>query len=381
MWSFARRSRPARAAASGLGSLLTLLCLAGCGGEAQSSEEKAPAAEEVPVAVEVAPVRREPVAALYATSTTLRAERQATVASRTRGVLRELLVEEGATVEAEQELARLEDVEQRIEHQRAQAVLATEERELARAERLHKERSLSENDLEVARQELAEARHRAALAELNVSRTLIRAPFAGQILRRHLDVGATVSDGTALFELADCDPLCADVAVPERHVARLAVGQPVRLLADATATALQARIERVAPGVDPATGTVKVTLAVTSANEVRPGSFARVGIVTELHEAALVVPRSALVPEGRRWHLFRLGPDRATVEQVEVTIGFEEGDRVEVLPAVADALRPGDEVVVIGAAALSPGRKVALPARSGAAEARSTAAATSSARG
>lgn len=384
---FAVSSRAARVHRARPLALLAALApgalLVGCGGEVKSGQGPAVPAEEVPVAVQVAPVRREPMAALYATSATLRAERQATVASRTHGVLRALLVEEGDAVEAEQELARLEDVEQRIEFERAQSVLATEERELARAEKLHKERSLSENDLETARQELAEAKHRAALAELNLSRTVIRAPFAGRILRRQLDVGATVSDGTALFELADCEPLCADVAVPERHVARLAVGQPVRLLADATATTLEARIERVAPGVDPATGTVKVTLSVTSRNDVRPGSFARVGIVTEQHPDALIVPRSALVPEGRRWHVFRLAGD--VVEQVEVTLGFEEGDRVELLPPGAGApfLEPGQQVVVVGAAALSPGRKVMVPAApgSGAVEARSTAAATSSARG
>jgi hypothetical protein len=83
--------------------------------------------------------------------------------------------------------------------------------------------------------------------------------------------------------------------------------------------------------------------------------------VIDTHENTLVVPRSALVAEGRRWHLFRLENDEATqVELVEVTRGFEEGDQVEILGAV-DAARPlevGDRVVVTGASSLSDESKV-----------------------
>ena len=62
-------------------------------------------------------------------------------------------------------------------------------------------------------------RHAAELAELALSRTVVRPPFAGTIVRRHVDVGATVSrTGTPVYDLADVDPLYADVNVPERDV-------------------------------------------------------------------------------------------------------------------------------------------------------------------
>jgi multidrug efflux pump subunit AcrA (membrane-fusion protein) len=85
----------------------------------------------------------------------------------------------------------------------------------------------------------------------------------------------------------------------------------------------------------------------------------RVDIVTATHDDALVVPRSALVAEGRRWHLYRLAEAGDAVEQLEVTLGFETGERVEVASVVTDhALEPGDEVVVVGASALSDGAAV-----------------------
>jgi membrane fusion protein (multidrug efflux system) len=325
-----------------------------------SSEARTENGEDDAIAVRVAPVKREPLSSLYSTSATLRAEAAATITARTRGVIRRLLVEEGDRVASGQTVARLEDEEQAIAFERARSNWETKRRELQRAETLHAEDLLAEEAFETTRREAEDARHASELAELALSRTVVRAPFAGTILKRHVDAGATVSDGTPVYDLADLNPLYADVNVPERHVALLSAGQEVRLTADAGAGVFAARIERIAPLVDPATGTVKVTVAVEGGGGLRPGAFVRVDIVTDTHADALVVPRSALVAEGRRWHVYRLGEGQERVEQVEVTLGFEEGDRVEVLPAEGSAedLAPGARVVVTGASALSDDARV-----------------------
>jgi RND family efflux transporter MFP subunit len=182
------------------------------------------------------------------------------------------------------------------------------------------------------------------------------------VVTRHLDVGATVSDGTPVYDLADLDPLYADINIPERHVTRLAPGQEVRLTADATGAQARAIIERIAPAVDPATGTVKVTVAVVGDSGLRPGAFVRVDIVTDTHADSLVVSRSALVAEGRRWNLFRVSDDGTTVDQIEVELGFETGERVEIIGSKDDdvELADGDQVIVVGAPALSDGAKIRL---------------------
>jgi membrane fusion protein (multidrug efflux system) len=351
------------------------LCGASCGGTASSNASPVAATNsanegaqdsssqvEEAIAVKVARVVRAPLSSLYTTSATLRADKQATVTARTRGVVRELLVEEGHQVEAGQALAVLENDEQQIEFDRAETTRETKAREFARARELYDQGLMSEEEFETVRREAEEARQDAAMAELKLSRTIIRAPFSGRILSRHLDAGATVSDGTAVFDIADLDPLYADVNVPERHISRLQPGQAVRLVADATAETAGARIERIAPLVAPDSGTVKVTLAVDVATSLRPGSFVRVLIVTDTHPQALVVPRSSLVAEGRRWHLFRIGDDGATVERLEVTRGYEEQDRVEILDVVGEPrdLSPADRVVFIGASALSDGAQVEI---------------------
>lgn len=312
------------------------------------------------VVVSVDPVQREPISALYSTSATLRADNRASVIARTRGVIERLLVEEGDTVEVGQPLARLEDEEQRIAAERARTTYAARLREYDRLAEISDQGLVSEDELERARQEAEDAKHVVDLAELTLERTVIRAPFSGVVVTRFLDQGATVSDGTAVYEIADLNPLYADVSVPERHVTRLRPGQTVRVTADASDETVDAAIQRIAPSVDPETGTVKVTVEVPNRATLRPGAFVRVDIVTATHEDTLVVPRSALVAEGRRWQLYRLNADRDTVEQIEVDLGFETGDRVEIASVVGEGttLEEGDPVVTAGAPALSEGAAV-----------------------
>jgi RND family efflux transporter MFP subunit len=333
-----------------MGLLALALTATGCPsthGEGDRAQTTAP--EAIPVEVDA--VTRRDLSSLYSTSATLRAERNATVIARARGVVERILVEEGDEVQAGQPLAELEDDEQRIEQARTQAVAETRQRELERAEELHARGTLSDNDVEEARSQAKEAKHVAELAALRLTRTRITAPFAGRILRRHVDAGETVADGTPILDMADVDPLMADVTVPERHVAPLSPGQTVRLVADASGEEVEARIERVAPLVDTSTGTVKVTLAVVGETELRPGTFVRVHVVVETHANTLVVPRPALVAVGQRWFLFRVGPD-GRADMLEVELGFEEAGLVEVGRA-SSPLEAGDRVVVVGAAALS----------------------------
>ena len=352
--------------ASALIALYAAVFVAGCGGEANGhganghgkngDGEK----EEPAIAVRAGEVVREPIYSLYSTSATLRADRQATVIARTRGVVRRLAVEEGDRVGAEQPLAYLEDDEQQIAAARARTTEETARRDHERLAGLYDRGLVSVDEFEASRRDAEDAAHALELAELELYRTVIRAPIAGVVVTRHLDVGATVSDGTPVYDLADLQPLYADINIPERHVTRLGPGQEVRLTADATGDEANAIIERIAPAVDPATGTVKVTVAVEGGSGLRPGAFVRVDIVTDTHADALVVARSALVAEGRRWHLYRLADNDSSVEQIEVELGFETGDRIEVAGTTDPSvdITPGESVVIVGAPALSDGAKV-----------------------
>jgi membrane fusion protein (multidrug efflux system) len=326
----------------------------GCGGEADGHGTDGHKGngtgkkKERAITVRADEILREPISSLYSTSATLRADRHATVTARTRGVVRRLAVEEGNRVSADQPLAYLEDDEQKIAAARARTTEETARRDHERLAGLYERGLVSVDEFETSRRDAEDAAHALDLAELELHRTVIRAPIAGIVV--------------TVYDLADLDPLYADINIPERHVRRLGPGQEVLLTADSTGIEAQAIIERIAPAVDPATGTVKVTVAIEGDSGLRPGAFVRVNIVTDTHTDAMVVARSALVAEGRRWHLYRLTDDGTSVEQIEVELGFETGDRVEIVGAAKPdvSISAGDRVVVTGAPALSDGAKIRL---------------------
>jgi membrane fusion protein (multidrug efflux system) len=117
-------------------------------------------------------------------------------------------------------------------------------------------------------------------------------------------------------------------------------------------------IDRISPVVDPATGTVKVTVATPRQEGLRPGMYVEVELVTAVHDAALLVPKRALVYDNDQVFVFRLKDDEGRrVERLRVTPLLENADFVE----PSDGLEPGDEVVVAGQSGLKDDGLVRLP--------------------
>jgi membrane fusion protein (multidrug efflux system) len=181
------------------------------------------------------------------------------------------------------------------------------------------------------------------------------------VTERLVNLGDHVTLNQPLFRIVDFDSIVARIYVPEQQLRSLALEQQARLRSDSLAVPFRGEIDRIAPVVDPETGTVKVTVAVERSVVLRPGAFAQIAVVTDVHPDALVVPRSALVAEGRRWLVFRANEEGSTVAALEVERGFEEGERVEIAATLrGEPLRAGDRVVSLGAAALSDGARIRI---------------------
>ena len=93
----------------------------------------------------------------------------------------------------------------------------------------------------------------------------------------------------------------------------------------------------------------------------RPGGFVRVAIVTDTVPEAWIVPRSALVAEGRRWQIFRVDETGDHVELLEIERGYEEGEHVQIVRVIGDGeFAVGDRIVSLGASALKDGSAVLI---------------------
>ncbi len=311
---------------------------------------------ELPVPVEVAEVATGDISSYITATANLVAEDQVKVLAEAEGRVVRLDVEEGDRVSRGQVLAVLDQDEAKIAKSKVELKASNAEAALDRARESYQQGLISSEafdkltmDFEVAQQEVAEA-------EWRLAKTIIRAPFDARVTERFITLGQHLRPGDELFTVADYDPLIARIYLPENDVVEFEVGREVRITPAAdTALAFAGRIRQLAPVVDTATGTVKVTVeAVDPPPEVRPGAFVSIGIVRERHEAALLVPRESVIRELREAHVF-VAADGAAVKRA-VTLGIEEGDRVEVLTGVS----AGDAVVTAGQGGLDDGQKIKI---------------------
>jgi len=340
--------------------LLLASVAAGCGSEDAAGGRPggrsfggAPGAPATAVPVEVAPVARRDISSFIETNGTLEAENEVDVVARVAAPIVELAVEEGMAVAKGQLLARLDEEDLRAQLEIARVTL--EEARLAydRAQKLQASSLISPEEYEQAQTRFETARAELERTEILVGYTRVRAPFAGLIVTRYVDYAQQVSVNSPLFRLSDFNPLLCPIQVPEREIPQLHVGQSARLRVEAwPEERFTARVLRISPVVDAATGTVKVTLEVDARGRLRPGMFARVFVETATRGGALVIPRSALSLESLGDTVYVV--EDGVARRREVALGFREGDLVEAVSGLAE----GESVVVVGQDGLSDGTPV-----------------------
>jgi len=296
-------------------------------------------------------------------SSNLEAERAVQVFAEAPRRVTELLVEEGHTVRKGQVLARLQDEEQKSALSKAEIALKQSQRDFERSKELYAEGLVTEqahNDLAttVEKNELA-----LADARRQLSYTQVRAPIAGTITERLVNLGDQVTVNQAMFRIVDFDSIVARIYVPEKDMVQLHAGEPARLRADALGDQMfRGSIDRISPVVDPNTGTVKVTVATPRQDGLRPGMYVEVQLVTATHAQALLLPKRAVVYDNDQMYVFRMkgkGAKSRRVERLRVTPLLESAEYIE--PEAALGLRPGDRLVIAGQSGLKDGSLVRLP--------------------
>lgn len=304
--------------------------------------------EEEAVPVNLAVLELGSIESVVRSSTNLEAENEVRVMAEAARRVRTLRVEEGDQVKKGQVLVRLENAEQQSALSKAEAAFSQAEREYERQKRLFDQNLAAERSFNDAQFDFDQKRIALDDARREMSYTEVRTPISGTVTGRLVKVGDQVQLGQHLFDVVDFESLVARVYLPERHIASIEPGQPVRVQSEAAGDhVLHGEVSRIAPVVDPKTGTVKVTIAVGQQPGLLPGMFVDVDIVTQVHEGVVLVPKRALVYDEDRMFVYRMADDSRV-------------DRVEVIPALMDryfvepraGVSAGDEIVIAGQAGL-----------------------------
>lgn len=340
-------------AAGGVAVADTAVTADGAADQAARAKDKQGQDKEPPaVPVELARVDARGIAAYYRAASVVEADRLVVVPARSVGRVRTVAVEEGDQVAQGDVLAELENDREGLQLRKAELTLRDRQRQLERSRQMLDEQLISrqEYDDQESAARLAEAER--DLAAIALEETRIRAPFAGQITARSIVQGQQVGVGDPTFTLGDFSPLRVTVHLPEAVARKVAPRQRVLIAPEASEQDREAVVERIAPVVDPATSTVRLTLLVEQDEDLRVGGFCKVRITTDRRHDALAIPKLALVEEGALRSVFVAAAD--TVRKVEIRTGLYDETHVEVLEGVF----AGDHVVTMGQGGLRTGSRI-----------------------
>ena len=368
-------------------------------------------ADEGPLPIAVAKVQAKEVRRTIDVTGTLAAEEQVTVSSEVEGRVLKIAADLGDRVSAGQALvvldperlqdrldqqraalgralarygvidrdAPLPEIERTPDVQKALAERAQAEQAFRRAEELRKQELLPQQlfddadatlkakraDYESAlqsarnlRADIDAERATLKLAEAALRDSTIRAPFDAYVQRRLVSLGEFVKNQTAVMALVKVDPLKLTAEVPEKMAAWVKVGQALSLTVEAQpGTPVTGEIARLSPAVNPQTRAFPLEGRVPNpGGQLKPGSFARVHIVTDLVERVLTVPANALQDRYGVNRIFVVQGDR--LRATEIKVGDRVGERIEVVSGV-DA---GVSIAAKDVERLADGQKITVSA-------------------
>lgn len=299
---------------------------------------------------------------------TLLAAREAEVAAEASGKVVAIAVDRGDRVTTGAPLARLDAraaVLARAEANASAAGITSQkesaEIDCARAERLFASNVISRAEYDRTLASCTTSAHsvdaalaRAGLAQKSLSDAVVRAPFAGMIAERRVEVGDYVNAGRTVLIVVDIATLKLELSVPETQVASIAEGRVVSFeVASYPERHFTGTVKRIAPSLRKASRDQLVEVEVDNSDGMlRPGMFANARVAVG-EDRYPVVPLTAVRGKAPTEHLFVVRPDFLVEERAIAT-----GDRAGSGVAVVRGLSAGEMVVAAPSAAVRDGVKV-----------------------
>ena len=291
---------------------------------------------------------------------TLRAVRGADIAPEVAGLITAIHFQSGQEVA---EGAPLVQLNNESDVARLQSLAAAVELAEANYERDQKQlaiQAVSQAVVDADAANLKSAKAQVAEQRALVAKKLVRAPFAGRLGIRAVDVGQYVNAGTKLVTLQALDPVYVDFFAPQKSLGRIALGQKIVLKTDAfQSQQFPGEVSSIDPKVDPATRNVQVRATVRNPKRsLLPGMFATVVLASGGPQRFLTLPQTAVsynpygdtvfVVEESKGKDDKIG---LVAQQKFVTTGEARGDQV----AILSGIKEGDTVVTAGQLKLRSG--------------------------
>lgn len=303
---------------------------------------------------------------------------QVTIASQVGGAVTQILFTAGQDVTAGQPLVQLDDGPEQGDLRNFEAQQRYDALTLRRNQELAAKQAVSQSTVDQSQSLLDQANAGIAKTKALIAQKLIRAPFAGRLGVRQVEVGQYVAPGTAMVSLTDLSQLYINFTLPEQTAAALTVGQDVEIGVDAyPEQSFKARINAIEPQITADTRTIRLQAVMDNpGGKLLPGMFANVRVLLPARPDVITVPETAVDNTLYGDSVYVVEPDGTDAKgqpvlkakRVKVTTGEHVGGRV----AILGGIQAGDRIVALGqnkvlfdGAAVTPSGSegLALPAK------------------
>lgn len=270
------------------------------------------------------------------------------------GTVREIAFESGASVKASDLLVKLDTSSEEAQLDAANARVELAELNAKRTRQLCAEKTVSQSELDQAEATLKEAKANAAAIDAIIGKKTIRAPFAGLLGIRLVNLGELLDVGKGIVSLQSLSPVFVDFSLPQQDLSRLQTGLKVEVTSDTYGDQMiEGEVAAINPDLDTVTRSVRVRARFENRDQLlRAGMFVRVKVVLPEARKVIVIPSTAILraPFGDSVFVVTTNINHGTTNLVAqkkfVRIGRSrtQGDFI----SVEAGLAPGERVVTAG---------------------------------
>jgi membrane fusion protein (multidrug efflux system) len=287
-----------------------------------------------------------------------------TVTPEIAGLVREIAFESGAVVSTSNLLVRLDTSAEEAQLRALEAQEELARINLARERTLRTQNLVPQSELDIAESTLKQTQGNADNIRATIEKKTIRAPFAGRLGIRLVNLGQYLDTGKPIVSLQSLTPVYAEFSLPQQELARLKTGMRVHVTTDAyPGRTFEGKLTAINPDLDAQTRSVGLQATFENPEQLlRPGMFARVEVLLPEEQTVLAVPATSVLsaPYGDSVYVVESKPGQdkgkpgLAVRQQFIRTGTARGDFV----SVESGLKPGERIVSAGIFKLRNGMSV-----------------------
>ncbi len=288
-------------------------------------------------------------------SGTVLASESVDLAAEVAGRIEEIMFREGAKVEKNDLLLRINDDDLQAQLKKTELQIQLSEEQQQRQKQLFEVSGISKEQYDIAVNQVntlkADREHLIA----SIRKREIRAPFDGRIGLRYVSEGSYVTPSTKIASIQNINILKVDFSIPEKYAGKVSVGDVVHFNSDETRQRFTGKLYAIEPKIDAATRTLQLRAICDNRSEkILPGAYVQIELKLKKITDALMVPTQAVIPvlKGQTVYVVKNGK--------AVSIPVATGTRTASTVQILNGLAAGDTVITTGIMQLRPGMSVTV---------------------